>query len=348
MTNERHRAARVLLGTLVITALVAAACSSSSSSAAGPTGSSSAGPWTYTDGRGETVTLDEMPTNIVAYAPAPLDALMRLGVEPVGAFGGPLDGWVMLDGLDMSGVENVGEVYGEINLEALAALQPDLIVSAFDPRQTALPPFGISSEKQYNQVSAVAPVVAIDSTKDNSAVIEDFETLAGALGADLASPSVVAAHDAFDAAVADLQAATAENPGVLASGMSAYEGDQVYLAHPSAFPTLRDYETWGLELLDPPGQEPAGDSYNTNYFWKLLSFENADSYPTDLLLYDSQSGGIPASKLPETPTLDALPSVETGQVAQWSTLAVWSAEGYAKEIQGIADAVREADPDLVT
>ena len=45
-------------------------------------GEAAAGPWTYTDGSGKTVELDERPTRIIAHAYAAA-ALMEFGIKPI-------------------------------------------------------------------------------------------------------------------------------------------------------------------------------------------------------------------------------------------------------------------------
>ena len=78
----------------------------SPSSATGGTSTSAAGgtsaAFTFTDGRGETITLDKKPERIVAYA-APAAALYDLGIKPVGIFtGSPLEEAPNLVGMSTS------------------------------------------------------------------------------------------------------------------------------------------------------------------------------------------------------------------------------------------------------
>ncbi len=84
---------------------------------------------------GVQVTRPSRPARIVTNDQAGA-ALTSLGVRPVGIFSGTApDQNPTLDGVNLAGIESVGEVYGEINVEKLAALAPELVVVPFDPRQ---------------------------------------------------------------------------------------------------------------------------------------------------------------------------------------------------------------------
>jgi iron complex transport system substrate-binding protein len=88
--------------------------------------------WLFTDDRGVTHTLAEVPDVVVAQAVS-AGGLWEYGVEVAGAFGplrrpdgtpDPSLGLAVPDAF-----ASLGEVDGEVNLEALAALQPDIIVT---------------------------------------------------------------------------------------------------------------------------------------------------------------------------------------------------------------------------
>src|SRR6478609_8994023 len=125
---------RDLLGGAIalVTALALTACGSDgASTTASPEGSAtpSAGPWSWTDDLGQTVELDQAPVRVAAYGDAAA-ALWNFGVTPVAIFtwSDPVED-MMFDGLDLDDTEVVGSTYGEINLEQLAAAQPDIIVA---------------------------------------------------------------------------------------------------------------------------------------------------------------------------------------------------------------------------
>lgn len=141
-----------------------------------------AGPWTFTDDRGVEVTRPSRPSRIVTNDQAGA-ALTSLGIRPVGMFSSaPMDQNSILQGVDVAGIASLGEVYGEINVEKLAALAPELVVVPFDPRQDG-PPLGFVDGPVQDQVQAIAPIAAIDGIKDPAQVLARFAELAAALGA---------------------------------------------------------------------------------------------------------------------------------------------------------------------
>ena len=301
--------------------------------------SSGGGSWTFTDGRGEKVSLDAPPEQIIAYDTAGA-ALWHLGVEPIGIFGqAPLDENPLLEGVDVSGIESVGEVYSEIDIEKVAELAPDLIVTAFSPNNPAdTPLFGFKDLEQQEKLEAIAPIVAIEATSVPTTVISQFEKLASALGADLESEDLVADRQRFEESVEQLKSAIAENPDVEVLAIGAY-GNEIYFARPEHFPHLRQYTEWGLNLVEPDSGDEA---------WQTASFEQADMYPADLILYDTRALSLSLDALNEKPTWQTLPAVEAGQTVGFSAQEFWSYELYGSEIETLAEAVANADDDVVS
>jgi iron complex transport system substrate-binding protein len=131
---------------------------------------------------GETV-VPASPQRVVVLDSGELDAVVALGITPVGAF-------TLFEGDDflsylrdkLKDVQPVGTI-GEPNLEAIAALKPDLILS----NKTR-------HEKIYDQLSAIAPTVFAESVgavwKDN------FKLYAEALGKHEQGEQVIASYNA--------------------------------------------------------------------------------------------------------------------------------------------------------
>ena len=93
-------------------------------------------------------TLDKTPQKIVVLSNEGTEALLALGVKPVGAVQSWLgDPWYDHITDDMQGVEVVG-TESEVNLEKIASLKPDLIIGT-----------KIRQEAVYDQLSAIAPTV---------------------------------------------------------------------------------------------------------------------------------------------------------------------------------------------
>ncbi|MHC0038203.1 ABC transporter substrate-binding protein [Pseudoneobacillus sp. C159] len=99
-------------------------------------------------------TLEKTPERIVILTNEGTEALLAMGVKPVGAVqswtGHP---WYEHIADEMDGVENVG-LESQVNVEAIAALQPDLIIGN-----------KMRQEEIYNQLKAIAPTVFAETLR---------------------------------------------------------------------------------------------------------------------------------------------------------------------------------------
>ncbi|WEK02922.1 MAG: iron-siderophore ABC transporter substrate-binding protein [Candidatus Devosia phytovorans] len=127
----------------------------------------------------------DAPQRIVVLTNEGTEALLAIGVVPVGAVRSWLgDPWYAHIATDMADVTVVGEE-SAINLEAIAALEPDLILGN-KTRQ----------EKIYDQLSAIAPTVMSERLRGDWKINMALYTDAAGKGAE-----GKAALDAFDARV---------------------------------------------------------------------------------------------------------------------------------------------------
>jgi len=311
------------------------------SAPAAPSGGPAPAGWSFTDDRGTQVSLKAQPRRIVAYDLA-ASPLMNIGVRPVGIFGSfPLDKSPQLAGLDLNGIARVGEAYGKLNLETLAAAQPDLIVSIFDPR-LAGPVIGFPDQATQAQVEQLAPVLAINSINDLPHVIERFEQLGQALGVDLSASDAASNQQQFQAASTRVQATTAAKPELTALAVAPYGGVGFAFARPDLNPTLRFYESLGLKMAKPTS--PPAD-INTDYngfFYEQASFELAGKYPADLLLYDVLPGALDLGTLATIPTWEQLPAVQAGQLLPWRVLDSFAYKLLDADLGALADAIERA------
>lgn len=300
--------------------------------------------WSFTDDRGTTIELDEAPRTIVAYENA-AGALLPLGVDVAGVFGSSdVAESPQLEGLDVTGVESVGRVYGELNMEAVAALEPDLIVSLYDPEQEG-PAFGFVEDGEAT-AAEIAPVLVIDggSTADARPTIERFVELAGSMGA-LDEEAVAAARQRFDEALADLGTAVEANPGVDVVAMASYAGEGIYFARPENFASLRLFGDAGVELVEPDGEpgDPAADF--VQFFYDFVSFEQAAKYPADLILVGNNAGAMDAAEITADAAFADLPAVAAGEMEAWRMIDAFSYDRFAGDIEALAEALAGADPE---
>ncbi|OIK09960.1 iron-siderophore ABC transporter substrate-binding protein [Bacillus sp. MUM 13] len=129
------------------------------------------------------------PKRIVVLTNEGTEALLALGVKPVGAvqswLGNP---WYNHIKDDMKGAEVVG-VESEVNVEKIAALKPDLILGN-----------KLRQEAVYKQLSAIAPTVFSETLRGDWK--ENFKLYAKALNLEDKGNKVLAA---YDKKVADLK-----------------------------------------------------------------------------------------------------------------------------------------------
>lgn len=301
--------------------------------------SASDGPWTFTDDRGVTIELPRRPERVVPYVPIAA-SLWDFGVRPVGVYGTTLrsDGTpeITTGSLDLDAVVSLGETYGEMDMEALVALQPDLIV--FDMYTPEVDVWGLPAD-MVAQVETIAPILGISFVeRPMTETIGRLEELAAALGADLDAPEVVEAHARFEQASADVEAAVAEKPGLSVLFIAGWT-EALYIANPPQWADLIYFEELGLDVVVPDVPETE--------LWETLSWEQAAKYPADLVLNDARSGSLSAAEMNEIATWAAHPAAQAEQVGAWQTEFVASYAGFAVVLEALAEAVSQADPDAM-
>ncbi len=134
-------------------------------------------------------TIEKTPEKVVILTNEGTEALLELGVTPVGAVQSWTgDPWYKHIADDMKDVKVVG-LESEVNVEAIAALQPDLIIGN-KMRQEAI----------YEQLSAIAPTVFAEDLRGNWK--NNFELYAKALNKEEKGKEVI---DAYEARITDLK-----------------------------------------------------------------------------------------------------------------------------------------------
>lgn len=199
MRTLRALPAAVVTGTVAALLLTACGTTEEPAEAAEPgTTEAAGGPVTITDDRGEEVTLDAPATDVVSLEWGLTENLLTLGVTPVGqADVKGYNTWDTVVPLDAS-VADVG-MRGEPSLDAIAALDADLVVTTTD-----LP------EEVIAQIEETVPVIALRGS-DASDPIGHMERTITVLGqATGTEDEAEKALDEFDAAVADAKAELAD------------------------------------------------------------------------------------------------------------------------------------------
>lgn len=288
-------------------------------------------PWTYTDDRNRKITRPSRPRRIVAFQDAAA-ALYSWGIVPVGVFGTAPRQDPALAKLPWKRITEVGTVYGELQLEKLVALKPDLIVSTWYPPPLDSVPFGFKDKSQLDTVDRIAPVLAVNAHVVATRGLTKFRRLSGALGANLRAPAIVAARERFERASAAVEAAADRKPGLRILAISVF-GSNVYVARPRDHSDLAYFRSLGVNIVVP----------NTNLaYWEVVSHEQVDKYPADVIFYDGRPFATPREQLLKIPTIAALPAVKAGQLVKWGTAAPLDYATYAANLTALAGLVQKA------
>ncbi len=303
-------------------------------------GSSSGAGWTYTDGSGNKTTLDSVPKRIVAHANSAA-ALMSLGIRPVGIYADqPVDEDLGLKNLDLDGIEIVGEEWGTINVEAVAALKPDLIVAEWWPLEKAYSGLEEGTNAASKRLKDVAPIAGPAQGPSIHQMIRDYEELAESLGADLDSGEVKANKTRFEAALARFKGAVRAKPDLSVLAVSP-DTEGLYVAVPEHAAELSDFIEWGMKVVVPDKPDEGFE------YWETLSWENAGKYQGDLLIIDERSYPSNLEDAKKRPTWAFVKAAAEDATAIWPAFWVRSYSDYGMALDRLSDAIETANEKLV-
>ena len=302
-----------LVTSVAVPALLLTGCSgpddSAGSGETAGTGSAASGPWSYTDATGATVEKDTTPKRVVVLNDIAI-SFVEYGLQPVGTFGQlTMAKDQRFADLDTDGITQLGDAYGDIDLEELAALQPDLVVTSVYPKDEqgtlddTQPGYGFKDKDQEQQIEAIAPVVQVKWGGKGEDVIEEIADLAESLGAP--ESKVEAAEQRFDNAEDTLEQAAKQSDVSVVSMFA--DGSGAYVTRPTDEPSLQMYSSFGVDFVTP---KPKG------FYWGIYSWENAGQITGDVLLLSQQ--GYQVADLEEQPTFADNPALEAGQVHSWT------------------------------
>jgi iron complex transport system substrate-binding protein len=173
---------RTLSVALALTASLALAGCGSDADTGSADDSAKGGTHTMETAMGE-VEVPDAPEQVVVLDTAELDSALTLGVTPVGASAADASQGFLnyLPEDKLSGVEKVGTIAAP-NLEKIASLEPDLILSS-----------KIRDAERYDELSAIAPTVFTETT--GYPWKENFLVHAEALGKEKKAEQVVEAYE---------------------------------------------------------------------------------------------------------------------------------------------------------
>jgi iron complex transport system substrate-binding protein len=311
-------------------ALTLSACGGGSATSTAPAASSAptAQAWSFTDDRGKKLDLPKTPTRVVAQVGAAA-ALWDFGVRPVGVFGphkladGAKDPQV--GNVDITKVTGLGNVWDEFNVEQYIALQPELLVSSMYEKGT----LWYVPEKSKDTIEQVAPTAGIMLTgRTASQVIGKYEELAKSLGADM--QGVPEAKARMEAATKEL-AQFKDLKILMVSGGA----DQMWVVNPPEYADIMHLTENGLDIVKPDKVDEGG-------FFQTLSWENADMYDADVILYDTRTQALTPEEMMKKPTFAKLPAVKADQLYPWRAEAPFSYQGYADFLEELVTNLKKA------
>ena len=292
--------------------------------------------WTFTDDAGETVSVPAAPARIVADLNA-ASALWDFGIRPIAVTGYTVTTDAAWGNVDReTPVINAGPETGAPDMEQLVALNPDLFVTITwspDNRETAYE-WTFPEPEQEALARELVPIVAISATGQADVNTVRFAELAASLGADLSSPEMAAAKEAFDGAVERFSALAAEKSDL--TNLFVYaDGENEYIANWPKWADLAWYNALGLNIVKP-------DVAETEY-WLQLSPELALTYPSDLLFQSTRMEVLSLDELAAHPTYGRLPAVEAGQLSPWNQDFIMSYQGLTAALETVIAALTDAE-----
>ncbi|MEU4325396.1 ABC transporter substrate-binding protein [Nonomuraea dietziae] len=316
--------------------LALAACggepaSAPAASAANAAQTSAATPFSYTDDRGKKIDLPKTPTKIVAQVGSAA-ALWDFGVRPIAVFGphkledGKTDPQV--GNVDITKVQGLGNVWDEFNVEQYIGLQPELLVSSMYLKDD----LWYVPAKSKDTIEKVAPTAGVMLTGRNATeVITKYGELAAKLGANLDAPEITQAKTRYEAALAELEKLAAKGLTIeLVSGSP----DAMYVSTPEMVPDFKLLSDAGLDIVKP--------KVDAQGYFEPLSWENADKYKADVVLFDSRTQALGLEEMRKKPTFAKLPAVAKGQVYPMWVETPYSYQKWADQLEELVANLRKA------
>lgn len=323
----------------------ATASSEATSATASTTATSAAtaepAPWTYTDARGKTVTLDRAPERVVAWVTLAA-ALYDSGVKSVGIFGpSTTDGGErtpQAGRLALDEVESLTNGYSEVDLERLAVLKPDIFfVAAYDGVIWPI------EEQEINAIEQIVPIVAINiNRRPANEVLGDLADLAASLAAprvEGAEAAVAEAKAEFEAASEALRAAAAAKPDLTMIVFS-LSADTIWIANWQSLPDLLYFSELGVNFY------PTNDDLLSDVYVPKLTWETVNTFQTDAILLDAR----PQWQYDESEragTWGLLPAVQADQLGWWRAEVILSYQGVTPVLVEMTEQVDRFAPDVV-
>lgn len=348
MSERRARPTHLLLATLA--AVAVASCggddgagtptSTTATSTTAPTPTTTvppATPWAFTDDLDVTVELPDRPERIVMFEEVAA-SLMDFGIQPVGIhYIDDTEGSRLLKRFDLGTVTPVATSCSGVNVEAAAALDPDLFIY-MDWGDGPDAAFCLDAA-ELQQLEAIAPVVRLRAEGDADTIRARYEELATALGAP-GDAELGAKRERYDAAATALAAALAARPEISVLPLSlgpTWAG----VAESGGFADLTTLaERYGIDFAGP------FEGAFTGAYWSELSAETVTEFRGDVILLDARNLTSRADLAATYPLWAELPEVRAGQIVDWMVPGSFNYTRDAEFLEALTAAIESAT-DLV-
>lgn len=266
-----------------------------------------------------TTTIKETPKKVVILTNEGTEALLALGVKPVGAVQSWTgDPWYPHIADELTNVQVVG-TESEVNVEAIAGLQPDLIIGN-----------KIRQEKIYEQLSKIAPTVFAETLRGDWQ--ENFKLYAKALNKEEEGQKVI---DNYNQRIADLKEKLGDKVNQKISMVRFIAGD-VRIYHKDSFSGV---------ILDQIGFARP-ESQNVNDFAETnTTKERIPAMDGDVLFYFTyETGDGEASTLEKEwindPLFKNLNVVKEGNIQKVDDI-IWNTAGGVKAANLMLDDIEK-------
>ncbi|HAQ07701.1 MAG TPA: iron siderophore-binding protein [Bacillus bacterium] len=266
-----------------------------------------------------TETLKETPKKVVILTNEGTEALLSLGVTPVGAVQSWTgDPWYDHIAEEMKDVQVVG-VESQVNVEAIAALKPDLIIGN-----------KMRQEDIYEQLKAIAPTVFAETLRGNWK--ENFELYAKAVNKEEKGQEVISA---YDQRIEDIKGKLGDKINMEVSMVRFMAGD-VRIYHKDSFSGV---------ILDQIGLARPESQDVDDFAEKGVTQERIPAMDGDILFYftyeegDGKATGIEKEWI-ENPLFQNLEVAKKGEVHKVDD-AIWNTAGGVKAANLMLDDIEK-------
>ncbi|MGP4073492.1 ABC transporter substrate-binding protein [Piscibacillus sp. B03] len=266
-------------------------------------------------------TIEGKPERIVVLTNHGTEALLSLGIKPVGAVQSWTgDPWYDHISEDMEGVEVVGTESG-INLEKIAELQPDLIL-ANKMRQ----------EEHYEKLSAIAPTVFEETLRGDWKI--NFELIAEAVNMEEEGQQVL---DDYQQRVDDLRSNLEEADKLDTEvSMVRFMPSDVRIYHKDSFSGI---------ILDEIGLARPESQDVDDFAAKGVTKERIDEMDGDVIFYftyhpEGEDGEAVESEWVNDPLWNNLEAVQAGNAYEVSD-TIWNTAGGVRAANLMLDDLEE-------